>query len=697
VPSGTQERHARPFPHQVWTHYWATFSERARVATRLGYSVEQFDALAKQHEWLLQSPPALKPPDDVLRRAARFGGGKNTRLVVTDFTADAKGTTPAVQTRVEVLADDVGLRLEFRCAEAAANPLLTRATPPASEFHRWVLDGDVQKLYQLRRDIKTQTLLERIAAVPPREWSVYEDDCVFVRLTPLAPGEDLSREFRVRDQPEPAALLRELGPAQPGDPHLQGSFYTIAVNAAGVVHSSFFDPYEGGRNWCCWNPHARVDCKRQGDAWYVSVAAAWEHLHPVLSRGAVWGLDIYRHRPARGGRSEQLARTRATIFLSFDGDGRQMERRLAASGIDEASVGKWSPMWDRDDGLPPEARVVSLDAELENDAWPTDAQWQKAVRLAPLRDDRSGEVVDIKTEVRLLQTGEELLVRFDCEEPDQRPLRVVTRDQEIAARGANDRGVNWLDRRESFGGPDWGDHVEIQFAPGLGGTDPFHNGYYLILVNSRGDVLSRYFDPCGAYSVDVASWTSGARSRSKIHSGRWTLQVAVPWSSFFGLEAAGTTWFANFLRHRPGQAGTQTHAWAVPYGATREPGSLGRLHLANKVATKRIGPICRDGPEDASHPGDLSPFSRGVPRFWPGQPDDAAAPITATDRTSDCLMDIDLVGGDRIVAVGARGTTWQGSVGRDWRSKSVNSGRSCRRWITKVYDARWHDKVEQAG
>ena len=132
-------------------------------------------------------------------------------------------------------------------------------------------------------------------------------------------------------------------------------------------------------------------------------------------------------------------------------------------------------------------------------------------------------------------------MRFDCEEPDQRPLRVVTREEEIASRGANNRGVNWLDRRESFGGPDWGDHVEIQLAPGLDGTDPFHNGYYLILVNSHGDVLSRYFDPCGAYSVDVESWRPGARSQTEIHSGRWTIQVAVPWSSFFGLEAAGTS------------------------------------------------------------------------------------------------------------------------------------------------------------
>ena len=101
--------------------------------------------------------------------------------------------------------------------------------------------------------------------------------------------------------------------------------------------------------------------------------------------------------------------------------------------------------------------VVSLDAELDGGAWPMDAQWHKAARLAPLRDHRSGQISDVKTEVRLLQTREELLVRFDCQEPDQRPLRVVTREEEIASRGADNRGVNWLDRRESFGPPDWGE------------------------------------------------------------------------------------------------------------------------------------------------------------------------------------------------------------------------------------------------
>lgn len=141
-PPRIQKRHDGVFPHQAWTHHWATFSERARVAARLGCSVEQFDALVKLHGWQLQPPPALKPPDDALSRAVRFGGGKKTRLAATDFVADEEGTTPAVETRVEVLADDAELRLEFPCAEAAENPLLTRATHPTSEFHRSVLVGD---------------------------------------------------------------------------------------------------------------------------------------------------------------------------------------------------------------------------------------------------------------------------------------------------------------------------------------------------------------------------------------------------------------------------------------------------------------------------------------------------------------------------------------------------------------------------
>ena len=374
-----EARWGKSFPHLVWTHRWATFTEKSRVAARLGCGVKEYEAAVERHPWMLQEPPALCVQEDEWSRATEFGGGKQMRLSVADFVADAQGSPAAVRTRVELTANDDTLRLSFHCDEPNMDQVEARSTEPADEFHRLVLDGDVHELYVRQRTLGQKTLLERIAAVPPRERSVFEDDCVFVRLTPLAPGEDLSHEFRVRDQRDAARLLRELEPASESELHLKGTFYTVAVNPDGLIHSSFYDPYEGGRSWCCWRPHARLKSRREANGWHVELSLPLEHFHPVFSRGAVWGLDIYRHRPARGDQPEQLVRTHRSVLLRFVGDGRKVERKLRAggtgdegdgldvarklrtSGVDEASLSKWSPMDERERAPKPEARVGSLD------------------------------------------------------------------------------------------------------------------------------------------------------------------------------------------------------------------------------------------------------------------------------------------------------------------------------------------------
>ena len=256
---------------------------------------------------------------------------------------------------------------------------------------------------------------------------------MFVRLTPLASGEDLTREFRLRDQRDPEKLLRELGPASPGKLRLAGTYYTVAVNAAGKVCSSFYEPWEGGRYWGCWRPHAKVTCRRQADTWRVELTLPLEHFQPLLSRGAVWGLDLYRHRPARGGAPEQLIRTRHTILLQFDGDGREIERRLLAGGVDEASVGKWAPLWARTDDPKPEHAVARLNAEPVVDAWPSESQWQSAAPLRPFREVTNGRTAAEQTRVRLLYGESHLFARFDCDRSGLQPLRVVTRKDELAA------------------------------------------------------------------------------------------------------------------------------------------------------------------------------------------------------------------------------------------------------------------------
>ncbi len=605
----------------------------------------------QRQSWLLQPPPALRLQKTDLAGAIGFGGGSQATVVVNAFMANANGAAPPVETRVTVQATGSTLRFDFRCGESAMERILARATEPADAFERAVLEGDTYCLYRRRAKLlpakdKDAELVKRARAVPPRNWSVYEDDCVFVRLTPLAVGEDLAREFVTRDQRDPAALLRELGPSRHGDLQLEGSFYTVAVNAAGVLHSSFFDPYAGGRFWGCWDPLAKVRLERDAEGWRVRLTIPLPVLEPQLSKGAVWGVDVYRHRPAREGRADTLIRTRTTILLRFDGDGRRVERDLRRiRPLDEASMGKWPALWERTRAPVPDGAVTRLKHDLGPDQWPTEAEWNQAGPLAPFRDCRTGRPSTIQTKVRLIQTPDALLIRFDCDETDRTPLRVVTPQEEAAAFPKGHRAVNWLDRREHFGGPRWGDFVEVQLAPGLAGSDRYHNGCYLLLVNAHGDVRQRYYDPFGMYSLDpnAAHWDPRVRRRVMRTDAGWRVELAIAWASFHGLDATGEVWFANFRRERAGGRGrgrTQCSAWAVPHLTTRDPGCYGRIRLAAKPRA------AGDGPD--------------VPRVWPGEvePDPLAADC---DRSRDRLTGLAVLGGGKaLVATGARGTVWCG-------------------------------------
>jgi len=644
----------RPFAHLVWTRYWATFAARSRVAWGLGCSVAELDAAIRRHPWRLQLPPALDLGGTGFSGAVSFGGGARVAVEAADFVSNAAGDAPVVATRVAISADDSTLCFEFHCAEPIMTQLLTRAAEPPALFERAVLNGDTHFLYRVRQKLETKDkdaeLVRRAAVVPPRSWSVYEDDCVFVRLTPLAVGEDLSREFRVRDQRDPAGLLRELGSPEPGRLFLKGSFYTVAVNAAGLLHSSFFDPYAGGRFWGCWDPMAEADVEREKDAWRVCFKLPLSVFEPQFSKGAVWGIDIYRRRPARGGQADTLLRARRTRLLRFQGDGRRVERNLRRRRpFDEASMGKWPALWERTEIPAPEGEVVLLGRDLDRDEWPTSVEWGRAGAFTPFRDCRTGAPAEIQTCVRLLQTTGELLVRFDCDEPDTAPLRVVDREQEESAFPTGHRAVNWFDRREHFGGPDWGDCIEVQLAPGLAGVDRHHNGYYLLLVNSGGRILERYCDPFGMCSADATAktWNSGARCRVTLGDAGWRVELTIPWAAFHGIDAAGAVWFANFRRERaggPGRGNTQQSAWAVPYCTKRDPGYFGRIRLAAKPDGAAAGPNV-------------------PPRVWPGEvgPDSLAADC---DRSRDRLTGLAALDhGRKLVAVGARGTVWRGGRG----------------------------------
>ncbi len=627
--------------YAVWAQRWASFAEEAQVAKRLGLSVEQYRARLERNAWWHQTPPALVSRHQDWQTPVGFGTGNARHYSTSDFMAGFDGERPVVETRVEITADRNHLHFRYWCGEPHLELVTGHSETRLNPFAREVLQGDVAALYQRQRALGRESIIGRIQAVAPRSRSVFQDDCVFVRLTPLSTGQDLAGAFRVRDQRGARELLDASPMASNGKLQLKGTFYTIAANAAGELHSSFYEPSEGGRFWCNWTPQAQVTTARTHEAWIVEWSIPLEHLQPILSRGAIWGVDLYRHRPARANAPAQLMRSRKTLFLRYDGDGKALEARLRAAGVDEASISKWSAISERTAGERPEATVHFVSTPLGPKDWPDSRQWQDATTLSPLRKLTTGRPATAETRVRMLCTRVEWFIRFDCPRPPGRPLRLVGREEELAAFPQGHRAVEWLDRREFFGGPDWGDHIEIQFAPGLGKDDPFHAGYYLLLLNSAGTLQCRYYDPCGNFSLREFGWQQHVRVKTTTHKSGWTAQFAIPFLEVATAPSTTRVWHANFFQHA-GRTPESSLAWSPTFGPYREPGSMGRIHFPHRIA--------RSGQS---------------PRWIPGSRKGGPASSPVVDRSRDRVNAI-AWRGDHVIGVGNRGTVWRDDTGAEW-------------------------------
>lgn len=670
------ERTGKRFVDLIRTRHWASFATVEVLAQDLGCTRADLLGLMGRHGWDLQKPPSLRFQNQSLP-AAPMAGAAST----ADFVVDRLDTAATLATEGRVEQGDDHVRVTFACSEPDMASLRQSAGSSTQEadpfnlgvweahFGQW--EGSYQwwttQLRQANTAAARDALVDRAQSVSPRPYSVFEDDCVIVALAPVHIGEDTSYLDVTRCDPDPWALARELPRPQTPRIYQTGTYYLLAANPRGVVQETYFDPWEDGFFWPSWRSGAAVEAERLRGAWTVTMTIPFRDLEPLMDRGAVWGIDLFRHKPASARPRGEYARSRDPMFFRYEGDSVALKHWNVT--FEDAARHAWCPavvphVLETTHRPAPQAAAARLDSDLADDQWPAESDWARGESVREFFDDRTGAPARAATDVRILFDRQHVYLRFECFESHTDKLQVVTPEQEAAEYPGHLR-ANFLYRRCEFG-MGWGDFVEIMLAPSIDRSDGCHGGFYDLLLNTRGALLESRHDAFGMTSLREADeWHSGSRVSVEVHADRWTARVAIPFRSIQGIADASDVWFLNLQRTRaakPGDPWREQSAWAPTYRWPRDP------EFPGKRNPRRLGKLKLPGADFAKWQSDGPPLTPFL-----GRPSDAPLLPRSRDRSRDPLRDLCVVDGHHQWAVGGFGTVLHGQAG-EWREQSSGTG-----------------------
>lgn len=628
-----ERQFGRPFADVVRSRLWSLYCTSDHFARELGVTRAQLRELLRAHEWDLMHPPALRfqnrsAPNAAVRASADGGH------TVPGFV-DRHGRAAKPNTRATVACDGHNITVSVTCGEPNPQDMVLRtpAQDPQPPKVRAYWEGDLVPLRKmLFKGKRLSQEKEWAQQLEPPDMSVLLDECVVIFLTPIAIGKDLSHLALAHLAPDPAKILTELRPRKDNRVFLEGAFYFVAVSPKGAVLDVFHDPWDEGTFCPAWHSKAKVSATILQGRWEAEVQIPLKSLKPNVNEDSVWGMDLCRIQRGRATRA-QVTRSRGTTFVKYD---RAMP----------PSVRRPLP-------TPPSISVAALPQPGASGRFPTGQDWARSTMVGELSSTGSARTLE-PTHVRMAYDERHVFVRFDCQEKDLSRLKVVTREQEEKAYGKGNRRCNYLDRRESWG-LGWGDYVEVLLAPGLESADPFHAGLFQFVVDSRGDLLERYYDTFGMFTVPPhPAWRSGAQVRVEKSESAWSVELAIPFSVLCTSGKAPTRWGLNLHRCVSPNVPRAREAhlfWSPVDRVIRDPRRLGTMIIDPRKIKVGASPN-RPGPA-------------------PGRPHGPKHEPLHRTRDSDRLASVCFVDRDNGWAVGGRGTILHTSDGGDtWQEQT---------------------------
>lgn len=673
-----ERRSGKSLVDLVRTRYWASFSTVEALAEQLGCGRHELIQLMECHRWELQTPPALLHQNGAVPWPPVAGA-----TTVTDFVRNQNGDPSGVTTHATVQPCAESVHIVVECHEPCMGDIKQAAGTTEKEsdpfnvgvweahFGEW--EGQYQWWTEQFRQAAAvrafDALLERARAIGPRPYSLFEDDCVIVALTPVDIGEDTNPLDATRFDPDPWALARELRQGGGSRIYQTGTYHLVAVNPRGVWQETYHDSWEDGFFWPSWRSGGEVQAELATDSWRVELTIPFRNLEPLMDNGAVWGVDLYRHRPGSAEREAEYARSRKTVFFRYEGESVALKHWRIT--FEDTERHAWTRavvphVLETVERPTPETAAAALPSDIANGDWPSKSDWTRSAAVQQFCDDRTGATARAETAVQLLFDTRRLYVRFQCREDCADPIPVVTPEQEEAAYPGHLR-ANFLHRRCKFG-IGWGDFVEVMLVPGLKGADCHHAGFYDLLINSQGTHLETYHDPFGMMSLrEEDAWHADAQVSTDVGNGEWTVCIAIPFESFHGVRSAGDVWHLNLRRMRAARHDgdwREFSAWMPSYGWPLNRGD------GESMKPERYGRLALP---DADFVGLGS--GSDLPLVFEGRTDDATVLPSERDRSRDPLRGVCFVDARFGWAVGGLGTILHtGDGGATWEEQASGTG-----------------------
>jgi photosystem II stability/assembly factor-like uncharacterized protein len=560
------------------------------------------------------------------------------------------------------------LKLSFSCTEPAMIGLTERNQhyrPDEAETHYQYWRGDVD---YFKTRLPELAKIDKIN-ITDRGDTFLSGDSLIVFLTPVKKGQDNAQLDCSRE----AVMNKKFPVLTSSKIYFEGTFYLLAIAPDGQVLLTFYDSWDDGYFWPVTTYTPEVKVSHNADSWSAEVLLDLKVLEPMIEPGDIWGLDFFRNRLYSTG-------------SSYSG----LDETLFLQSIDTNLIFKnWQPT--------PEDRHRH---EWVGSRYPHDYEKVPDVRLdynalntatieatLPLQinglfNDRTGKDAEFKTEIKMDYSETSVSFEFTCFDPDISDLQTVAKKQEEEL-FAGTRLVNYLNRRmgmcrgylsqgisfdqiaeqQNLPGPaadgyyqglGWGDYVELNLSLQQNEFDSQHAGKFILLINSTGDTLSRYYDPNGFFDVN-ASWEHHADIAVNKNSDNWQVTVTIPYTSFSPITGNINGLFANFSRMRA----FHHHDYRREYSSWLPKWSQYIADYAGKITFAKPVKVLTN-PTEINYINGYFEEDNLIPETK----DRSADTITST-----CFVDENLGW-----AVGGRGSLFKTTNGGlDWRTVDINS------------------------
>ncbi|MBP3393981.1 MAG: hypothetical protein J6M38_05640, partial [Lentisphaeria bacterium] len=203
-----------------------------------------------------------------------------------------------------------------------------------------------------------------------------------------------------------------------------------------------------------------------------------------------------------------------------------------------------------------------IDGDLSEPVW-RKIPWRSSFTLIGTKEPAAAQ-----TRFKTYNNGDYLFFAVECDEPDT--ARLVRKPY------SDGSGLVWMN-----------DSVEISLVP-----DSRVLSFYKIIADSNGASTDFFGQDDNTYQEKYlfsSAWKSGAAVKTRITSGKWTLEAAIPFGAMNFVPANSDKWRINVARNRWSVQPAELSSWSqLPYKSHVIPKAFGMVTVGSFNAAEHL-------------------------------------------------------------------------------------------------------------